>query len=142
MKSLRRWLFPEDSRRLPYGRAWNIAFRTAHIGVTGALVGGHVFDVPAGRLHPWLYATIFTGAALTLIEAFPHGRWLYQGRGLFVLAKLLLLLLIPWLWDYRVAILTVVIVLASVGSHMPARFRYYSVVHGRVLDDHKGQPLC
>ena len=44
--------------------------------------------------------------------------------------KLALLVLIPWLWEYRVAILAVVIVLASVGSHMPARFRYYSWLEG------------
>ena len=30
--------------------------------------------------------------------------------------------------------LLIVIVFASVGSHMPARFRYYSVIHRRVLD--------
>ncbi len=48
--------------------------------------------------------------------------------------KLILLSLIPWLWDYRVPILGVVIVIACVGSHMPARFRYYSVIHRRVLD--------
>jgi len=40
----------------------------------------------------------------------------------------------------RVAILAAVIVQASVGSHMPARFRYYSLLHGRMLDDHKPPP--
>jgi hypothetical protein len=104
-----------------------------------------VFNMPAESLYPWLYATILTGAALTFVEAFPHGRWLYQGRGVFVLVKLLLLLLIPWLWEYRVAMLMAVIGIASVGSHMPARFRYYSVLHGRVVEDNKGdkgEPLC
>lgn len=124
-------------RRLRYGRALNIALRTAHIGVTGVLCGGHVFGIPAGQLHVWLFWVILTGGLLTAVEAFPHVYWLYQGRGLFVLTKLLLLCLIPWLWDCRVAILAAVIVLASVGSHMPARFRYYSVLHGRVLNDQK-----
>ena len=32
--------------RFRYGRALNIAFRTAHIGVTGVLCGGHVFAIP------------------------------------------------------------------------------------------------
>ena len=57
-----------------------------------------------------------------------------------MLTKLALLCLMPWLWEYRVAILALVIVLASVGSHMPARFRYFSVLHGRMLDDHKPPP--
>ena len=120
--------------RIPYSRAWNIATRTGHIAVTSVLVGGHLFDISKQQLLPWLYATVATGVVLTFLEAFPRTCWFYQGRGLFVLAKLALLCAIPWAWDYRVPILFVIIVIASVGSHMPARFRYYSVVHRRVLD--------
>lgn len=120
--------------RIPYARAWNIAVRTAHIAVTSILVGGHAFDVPKPQLMVWLHLTIITGLLLAVIEAFPRWCWFYQGRGLFVLTKILLLALIPWAWDQRVLILLVVIVIASVGSHMPARFRYYSVIHRRVLD--------
>ncbi|MHB8969889.1 MAG: hypothetical protein ACYC3X_05330 [Pirellulaceae bacterium] len=125
---------PESDWRLPYSRAWNIGLRTAHIAVSGVLVGGHVFDVPRDRLLPWLYATLMTGGLLALLEAFPHVRWCYQGRGLLIGVKLILLSLIPWFWDARVPILGVVVVIACVGSHMPARFRYYSVIHRRVLD--------
>jgi hypothetical protein len=132
-----RLLFPEPPRKLPGARLWNIAVRTAHIGVAGVLVGGHVFDVPRERLLSWLYATILTGAILVFLEAYSHGRWLYQGRGLLVYLKLGLLCLIPLFWDYRVEILACVIVLASVGSHMPARFRYFSLLHGRVVDEPK-----
>ncbi|MCH5375935.1 MAG: hypothetical protein JJ992_18345, partial [Planctomycetes bacterium] len=116
-------------------RAINIALRTAHIGVTSVLVGGHVFDVPRVRLHVWLGLTVATGAALIISEAYPRWRWFYEARGAMVILKLLLLGLIPWLWPYRVWLLAAVIVLASVGSHMPARFRYYSLLHGRMLDD-------
>ena len=115
-------------------RAWNIAFRTAHLGVAGAVFGGHVFGVERDRILVWLYLTVATGIALTVIEAYPRLRWCYQGRGVMVLLKVALLCFIPWFWEYRVSILVVVIVLASVGSHMPGRFRYYSLVHRRVLD--------
>ncbi len=120
--------------RIPYTRAWNIGMRTAHIAVTSVLVGGHVFDVPKTQLMPWLQATIVTGAALILLESFPRLCWFYQGRGLFVMAKLGLLASIPWAWSYRVPILFTVIIIASVGAHMSGRFRYYSVIHRRVLD--------
>lgn len=113
----------------------NILFRTAHIGVTSVLFGGHVFDVAKSELYTWLWLSILTGGILVAIEAYPRWRWFYQGRGAVVIAKMLLLCLIPWLWGYRVPILVVVIVIASVGSHMPARFRYYSFLHGRVLDE-------
>jgi hypothetical protein len=92
------------------------------------------FDVPAARLHGMLAFTIVTGALLIVLEAFSvRLRWLVQGRGLLVLGKLTMLVAIPFAWSSRLALLMGVIVLASVGSHMPARFRYYSVVDGRVL---------
>jgi hypothetical protein len=122
------------ARSLPYARAWNISARTAHIAAISVLVGGHAFDVPRGQLLPVLWLAIITGAALVFLEAFSLTyRWLFQGRGLMVVAKLVLLVVIPLAWSVRLPILLAVIVLASVGSHMPARFRYYSVLERRVL---------
>jgi hypothetical protein len=122
------------TRYWPRARYWNIAIRTAHIVVAGALFGGHVFDVEPQRLHLLLYATIVTGALLLALEAYPHVRWCYELRGLCVLLKMLWLCLIPWLWSYRVPILVAVLIIASVGSHMPRRIRHYSILHQRVLD--------
>jgi hypothetical protein len=113
-------------------RAWNIGVRTAHIAVTGILLGGHVFDVAAARLVPFLWAAIATGGVLVALEAWPATRWLHQGRGLMVLVKLVLLCLIPFAWPHRVPILVAIAVVASVGSHMPARFRYYSLLYREV----------
>lgn len=127
------------ARSSPWLRGWNIAFRTAHIGVTGVLFGGHVFGMAAERLLPWLYLTILTGAVLVIIEAYPSWRWCYQGRGVMPIAKVLAMCLIPWLWNYCVPILIAIIVIGSVGSHMPRRFRYYSFLDGRVVDDAKYQ---
>jgi hypothetical protein len=118
---------------MPYARGWNIAFRTAHLAATGILLGGHFFDVAEAQLRLLLYLAIATGGALVFIEAYPSCRWFYQGRGVMVLSKLGLLCLVPWFWEYRLAVLLVVLVIASVGSHMPSRFRYYSFVHRRVL---------
>jgi hypothetical protein len=125
--------FPDLRRLLPNTRACNIGFRTAHIAVTGILLGGHAFDITPDRLLTWLWLSLATGLVLIFLEAFHCWHWFYQGRGILVLFKLLLLVLIPFLWDYRIILLLVVVVIASVGSHMPARFRYYSLVHGRVL---------
>ena len=114
-------------------RIWNIAFRTAHIVAAAGLFGGHVFEVPAEQLLWWLYVTIFTGSVLMLLEAYPNLSWCYQPRGACVLVKLGLLIAIPWFWDYRVPILIVVLIIASVGSHMPRRYRHYSLMHRREL---------
>ncbi len=117
-------------------RAINILLRTAHIAAAGVLLGGHAFDVARGRLLWSLWLTIGTGAALAAVEAGPRLLWLHQARGLLTLAKLGLLCAVPFLWDHwhvRLAVLLAVVVIASVGSHMPARFRYYSVIYRRVI---------
>ena len=116
------------------GRAWNIAFRTAHIAAMGILVGGHVFvDVPEDRLLWSLYLTVGTGAALAVSEAGPGWLWFHQLRGLMTMGKIVLMCGVPLFWPLRVPILLAVVVIASVGSHMPARFRYYSVLYRQVV---------
>lgn len=117
------------------GRAWNIAFRTAHVVAAGVLLGGHAFGVERNRLLAPLYFTLATGAAMVASEAGPRAVWFHQLRGLMTFAKLLLVASVAVLWDWRLPILLAVVVLASVGSHMPARFRYYSVLYRRVVRD-------
>jgi hypothetical protein len=113
---------------LSASRAYNIALRTAHIGVTGMLLGGHFFGIAAGRLLPVLYLAILTGAALGIVEVYPNWRSVFEVRSLVIASKVLLLCLVPLLWNYRFAILTVVLVMGSAGSHMPRRYRHYSVL--------------
>jgi len=116
-------------------RALNIALRTAHIGAMGILLGGHAFDVPPEQLKLSLWLTLGTGASLAAVEAGPRLLWFHQGRGFMTMAKLALLCAVPLAWDYRLPILLTVIVIGSVGSHMPARYRYYSLIYRRVIRD-------
>jgi len=119
-------------------RAFNIALRTAHIGAMGILVGGHAFDVTPERLKVSLWLTIGTGVALAAMEAGPRLLWFHQGSGLMTMAKLALICAVPLAWDYRLPILLAAIVIASVGSHMPGRYRHYSVLYRRVIHDVSG----
>ena len=119
-------------RTSPCLRAWNIFFRTAHIGVIAVLFGGHAFNIATERLLPWLCAAILTGSVLAVVEAYPDWRWCGNGSGVMTIVKVALLLLIPWLRNYCVPILGAVIVLGSVGSHMPRRYRHYPLLVRRV----------
>jgi hypothetical protein len=56
--------------------------------------------------------------------------------GLLVESKLLLLIAAGIWWDQRVPLIILVVILGSGGAHMPARYRHYSLLHGRVLDEH------
>ena len=117
-------LFPDPPRHIPRHRALGIALRTAHLMTFGTLVGGHLFDVDPARLMPFLFATIATGAALMALELASTCAWLFMGKGLVVLLKLGLLLMVPLFWEHRVALLLLIVAVASVGAHMPARFRH------------------
>src|ERR1039457_410345 len=96
---------------LSASRACNIALRTAHIGATGILLGGHFFGVAAGRLVPLPYMAILTGLALGIAGIYPDWRSVFEVRSLVIASKALLLCLVPLLWDYRLAILMVVLVM-------------------------------
>jgi len=128
-------LFPATPRRIPYDRGINIALRTAHLMTFGILLGGHVFDVSADRLILLLYLTIASGVGLVLLELYTSCRWIYLGKGAMVILKVALLIAAGVWWEQRVVLLLLVVLVGSVGSHMPARFRYYSLIHGRVVSD-------
>ena len=116
----------------------NIALRTAHIAAMGILLGGHAYDVAPERLKMILWVTVGTGLALAAVESGGRLLWLHQGRGLVTMAKLALICSVPFFWDHRLPILLAVVVLASVGSHMRGRYRYYSVLYREVIHDGTG----
>ena len=117
-----------------WARAADIALRTVHIGTSGILLGGHVFDMPAERLLVWLYLTVASGVGLVASEVYHSWHWPYHGRGVLVLVKLALLALVLVWYAWRVPILVAALVIGAVGSHMPKRYRHWSFVHGRVID--------
>ncbi len=132
---LRALLFPDPRRRLPHARAWNVGARTVHLGATGVLVGGHFFGVAADPLLPWLYAAMASGAVMFAVELYSSFDWLTELGGLAVVLKLALLAVVPFAWSARVPLLFVVVAVAGVGSHMPGKYRHYSLRHRRVMKD-------
>ncbi len=128
-----RLLCPEPARRPTYGRALNIAFRTVHSAVTGILLGGYAFHASAASLRPVLWAVIASGTGLIAVDSYKSCDWVHQGWGLMLFLKLALLCLIPFWWEFRLPLLLAVVVLASVESHMPRKFRHYSLLYRRVM---------
>ena len=128
------WTFPEMTRPQSGSRGISIALRTLHLASFGILLGGHVFGIEGDRLLTALYLTIASGIGLMALEVYVIGLyWLFLGKGVMVLLKLAILLAVPSLWEYRVPLLLLVVGIASVGSHMPARYRHYSFLRGRVV---------
>jgi hypothetical protein len=129
-------LFPSSPRVLPYNRGISITFRTLHLLASGLLVGGHAFGAEPQRLIVLLYLTVGSGLGLVLLELYRSCDWVYQGMGLLVIVKTVITVLAGVWWEQRVPLLCLVVVLGSVGSHMPANYRHYSLWHGSVLQDH------
>lgn len=129
-------LFPPVRRTLPYNRGISIALRTLHLLGSSLLIGGHAFGAEPQRLIVLLLLTVGSGAGLILLELYRSCDWVYQGMGFMVIVKTAITILAGIWWEQRVPLLCVVVVLGSVGSHMPADYRHYSLWHGRVLQEH------
>jgi len=105
-------------------RLLNVACRTLHLVGVSLLVGGAIWDVDWARLQSALWITLASGLALLLLEVVADQSWLSQGRGLAAALKLGPLCLIPFVPDRRASLLLAVVVIASIGSHMPRWFRH------------------
>ena len=120
-------------------RALRTGLRTAHLLAFGSLYGGQVFGVEPERLSAALAATVGTGLLLLLVDAVREPVTLVQMRGLAAFAKLAIVVAVCAFWSLATPLLTTAAVIGAVSSHMPARYRYYSVFHGRVIgSQHKG----
>lgn len=119
-----------EARPVPHLRLLRTTLRTLHVLAAAALYGGHVHGVDAARLLPALAATVATGGGFVALEVWRFPPWLVQLRGVATLAKLVLLASVPLFWDQRVALLSLVLVIGVVTSHMPGWLRYRALLAG------------
>jgi len=116
---------------LSLSRAIGIVLRTAHLGAMAVLSGGAWLGVPAGELGGALVATAVSGLALLVSEASHSRHWVYQVRGLLVLAHMGAVGLVSALGP---AALLGALVIGAIGSHLPKGLRAWSLRHRAVVD--------
>ena len=132
--SLHHTLFPEESRSFPGMRWVNIGLRTLHlIGLAG--IGGAWLN-PAQPVAwlPYVWLTLLSGGGLMGLSLYSNGIWLLQLRGMVILFKLVLLLLMIFIPQTSLAVVITVIVLSSVIAHAPGNLRYFSPWHRRRIE--------
>jgi len=122
---------PQDAKRPSVAMRWlGIGVRTGHIGVAAVLFGGVILTAPFARLSPWHHLTIATGGVLLLLEWLHDGRWPHRGKGLLALLHVGFCLLIH-LWPaLTVPLLWLILISGGIGSHMPRRYRHWSILQG------------
>jgi hypothetical protein len=126
-----RWL-EGGGHAIPGARWLRTTLRTLHLIAVGALYGGHLYAVDVTRLQSALLSVLLTGGLLVGFEVWQSRIWLVQVRGVATFLKLGALAAIGLTPDWTVALLTLAMVIGSISSHMPGRWRYHSVLHGRI----------
>ncbi len=117
-------MFPAVPRAFPFRRGVRIALRTAHIFTSGVLLGGYIFDEPATVLEPWLWSSVITGLLLFAVDLYATLVILFELHAIAVIVKIILLALVFVVWEHRVSLLTIILVVGAITSHMPGRFRH------------------
>ena len=112
-------------------RVYKLLARTVHLIAIAGLVGGHMFGAPLASLRLLLYLSVITGLAMCALEAYPNRRFFHEGWALLLCLKLVLLASVLVFWNARRPILIVVVVIASVGSHMPRALRHWTPFHNQ-----------
>jgi len=115
-----------------------ITLRTAHLIAMGLLVGGVAAGTPVEHLTPAIWGTLLTGAVFVGLELYESWVFLVQVKGLAVLLKLLLLAGSVAFPGSALPLLVAAIVIGGFSSHMPGKYRYYSILHGRTLKGSSG----
>jgi hypothetical protein len=116
---------------LTASRVYKLLARTVHLIAIAGLVGGHMFGAPLAPLRLLLYLSIITGVVMCALEAYPNRRFFYEGWALLLWLKLVVLMLVPVFWNARRPIFIVVVVIASVGSHLPRALRHWMPFHNQ-----------
>ena len=129
------WLFPPRSRHFPGQRWTNIGLRTLHLLGVAGLGAGFLYPAADGAWQDYLSLTLASGLALSAIAVWSNGIWLIQLRGQAILLKTALLGLVTLWPEGRTGLFIAVLVISGLIAHAPARVRYYSVWHGRHIEN-------
>ncbi|MEE8396391.1 MAG: hypothetical protein V3S29_10075, partial [bacterium] len=99
------------------------------------LLGRVALGEPVAELSWPFWGTVVSGSVFVLVELHCSFVFLLQLKGLAVVAKMLLLAAAGFTSEGALGLLIVAIVIGGISSHMPGRFRYYSIFHGREVKE-------
>jgi len=122
-----RWLpilFPKTPRNFSGRRFVRMTLRGLHLLSAGTLIGGHVFNQPDTLLEPWLYPAVISGSLILMTDIYASMVVLFELRGVLVLLKIGLLLLVPVFESMSILLLVTILMIGVFGSHMQKHYRH------------------
>ena len=120
----------ETGRREEILRWVSIVVRTAHMGTAAMLFGLALVPGAAGDSRLWLHLAIATGDVLVVLELLQDRRWLHRGKGLLGILHIGLFVVWQLRAAWTVPLLWAILVVGSICSHMPRRYRHWSILQG------------
>jgi hypothetical protein len=118
-----------------------ISLRTLHLLGVAGVGGGVLFKIDEQLWLNYWWLALASGILLMMIDIISNPVWIVQLRGMVIFAKLVLLVFMVKYPDWAASLLIIIIVVSGVISHAPAKIRYYSLYHRRVIEsasDSKG----
>lgn len=108
--------------------------RTLHLVGVAGVGGGVLFGLEQDLWLLYWWLALVSGALMMLMDIAANSAWFVQIRGIAILVKLLLLLTLGLDPGWDKFLLVAMIILSAVISHAPAKVRYYSLYHRRVIE--------
>jgi len=118
-----------------------ISLRTLHILAVAGVGGGVLFGLDRDLWINYWWLAMASGILMVIIDWVSNPIWIYQIRGVVIILKLALLLLLGYNSNWDSLILVVIIIISAVISHAPGDIRYYSIYHRKIISsssDSKG----
>lgn len=119
-------------------KRWSkISLRTLHLLSLAGVGGGVLFGLERGLWFNYWWLAVVTGGLMMLMDMISNPVWIVQVRGVVIVIKLLLLVLMFSYPDWDKHLLIIVIIISAVISHAPGKLRYYSLYHRRIITSEK-----
>jgi len=119
-------------------KRWSkISLRTLHLLSVAGVGGGILFGLEPAPWSNYLWLAVFTGGLMMLMDMISNPVWMMQVRGIAILLKLVLLIMIFVYPGWDQFLLIIIIIISAVISHAPGKLRYYSLYHRRVINSER-----
>ncbi len=115
-------------------KRWSkISLRTLHLLAVAGVGGGVLFALDKDLWINYWWLALVSGVLMMLLDIAANPIWMVQVRGVVILFKLILLVLLGINPGWDSFLLAVIIIISAVISHAPGKLRYYSLYHRRVI---------